>query len=177
MNTKIYGKPTIGCHLDHANYNVDELNCRIIAIAQGFGMELPPDDADILACYDKHSAGPHLDLSEQLNDLADSAIDWLNEQETRPYLYWANEGEANAFGLWPNIEGAMEDVGFVSAKSHADARKLGIETDPGDSTYPPAHYRGEWLHVNDHGNRTLYVRTGSELVPTDYKDMEIWSVV
>lgn len=48
--------------------------------------------------------------------------------------------------------------GFVSVKSLADANRLGIKTDPDDSEYPPKNYRGEWLHVNDHGNCTLYYR-------------------
>jgi hypothetical protein len=162
---KPYGQPSTGCYLDHANYNVDELNRRIIRLAASFGRVDPQDDA--------LAALPLVDLSEddseKLNWAADSAIDWLNEQETRPFLYWANEGEANAFGLWPSVESAKEDCGFVSGQSE--------DADPYDSDYPDADYRGEWLHVNDHGNCTLYVR---EDLPNGcargFFDREIWSI-
>lgn len=176
-NPTTYGKPSIGCYLDHANYGVDELNREIISLAEGYGWRPDDEGRATIDAYDnidldeERGNGPDIDLAEQLNDLVDEAVDWLNDQETRPFLYWANEGEANAFGLWPNVEGAKEDCGFVSVKSHADARSLGIETDPDDSAYPSADYRGEWLHVNDHGNCTLYVRND------DGTDTEIWSVV
>ena len=163
MNT--YKNPPIGCYLDHANYNVDELNRRIIGLAMSFGYALDIDAQATMQAYAdrdddaERSNGPDSDLGEQLNWLADEAIDWLNNQEHRTGLYWANDGDRNAFGLWVNdIENIKDEVGFVSVKSHADARRLDIETDPDDPAYPPADYRGEWLHVSDHGNCTLYIR-------------------
>ena len=78
--------------------------------------------------------------------------------------------EDNSLFLLADVELAKDDCGFVSVKSLADARRMGIETDPEDSCYPPADYSGEWLHVTDHGNATLYVRENG-------KDIEIWSVV
>lgn len=147
----LYDKPSISCYLDHANYNVDELNRRIIRLAASYGRIDAQDDA--LASKDLTDLTD--DDSETLNDGADAAIEWLNDQETRSFLYWGNEGEANAFGLWPNVEGAKEDCGFVSSKRQE---------------WPDSDYEGEWLHVSDHGNATLYVRTAG-------KDVEIWSIV
>lgn len=55
-----------------------------------------------------------------------------------------------------DVDQARDDVEFVSSK---------------DQDYPPADYRGEWLHVSDHGNATLYVRGD------DGQDKEVWGVV
>ena len=163
--------PSIGCYLDQANYNNDDLSREICAIALGYGWTLSADDQAILdagADDDERSDGPSADLSEQLDSLSESAIDWLNEQETRPFMYWANEGGANAFGLWVNVDGAKEDCGFTSSRRNE---------------YPESDYRGEWLHVSDHGNATLYVRDDAPLSPKGihfqeaYSDREIWSVV
>lgn len=155
MKTNTYPNPSVGCYLDHANYNVDELNRRIIELARSFGYQLDIDAQAALAAADADEAGEDCDVSEMLDWAADAAIDWLNDQEQRPFLYWANEGEANAFGLWPNVEGAREDVGFVSSRNQE---------------YPADDYEGEWLHVSDHGNATLYMRTNGQ-------DSEVWSVV
>lgn len=150
--SKSYGKPNFGCYFDHANYNNDELNRRIIRLAAGFGRVDAEDD--------ELAAVPLVELtdeqSETLNYSADAAIDWLNEQETRPFMYWANEGEANAFGLWINVDGAKEDCGFVSSRKQES---------------PDADFIGEWLSVSDHGNVTLYIRNA------DGSDTEVWSIV
>lgn len=171
-----YGKPPIGCYIEQANYNIDDLNRRVIAIAQDLGWPTDDDDQATINAYDnrdddeERSNGPDMDLWEALEYIAEDAIEWLNEQETRSFLCWYHSGDAGAFGLWPDVDGAKDDVGFVSVRSLADARSLGIETDPEDSEYPPADYEGEWLHVNCHGNATLYVRSAG-------KDTEIWSIV
>ncbi len=166
-----YGKPSIGCYLDHGNYSVDELNAKTVRLAESYGMPVDAktlnllekvEDTDYGTLYDGNDNGAENE-HERLNEEADSAIDWLNEQETRPFLYWANEGEANAFGLWPNVDGAKEDCGFTSSKSNE---------------CPPEDYRGEWLHVSDHGNATLYVREDDGPGSDDsYQDEEIWSCV
>jgi hypothetical protein len=69
----------------------------------------------------------------------------------------------NSLFLAPCIENVKEDVGFVSGQSE--------DANPDDSDRPCDDYQGEWLHVSDHGNCTLYVRGD------DGKDTEIWSVV
>lgn len=61
------------------------------------------------------------------------------------------------FGFWPvDIDDIKDQVEFVSSK---------------EQEYPPSDFRGEWLHVNDHGNATLYARIA------DDRDKEIWAVV
>lgn len=91
--------------------------------------------------------------SEQLSEIADRAVDYLNEHETPAYCSF--HFEDNSLFLSPSVEMAQEDCEFTS---HVDQE------------YPADDYEGEWLHVNDHGNCTLYVRTNGA-------DKEIWSVV
>lgn len=169
-NKPTYGAPVIGCHLDQSYCNACEHDGRTIRLAMHYGFEPDAEILKLLERLDEDTLGE--DDAQMLSECADEVIDWLNSQETRPFLYWANNGEADAFGLWPNVEGAKEDVGFVShsARNHTD------ECDPEDSERPCANYRGEWLHVNDHGNCTLYVREDSKN-SDGYKDSEIWGVV
>lgn len=152
-STKSYSQPAIGCYLDQANYNNDELSYEIcqVAINHGWNIKRVKGATALLRQHEENEGAD----SEALNELSEDAISWLNEQETRPFMYWANEGEAGAFGLWPNVDGAKEDVGFTSSKRNE---------------YPENDYEGEWLHVSDHGNATLYVRTKGV-------DKEVWSVV
>lgn len=89
-------------------------------------------------------------------------MEYLNGLETRSFLYWGFED--NSLFLSPDVDSAREDVGFVSRSDISE------ETDPHDAAYPPACYEGEWLHVSDHGNATLYVRQNGQ-------DKEIWSCV
>ncbi len=93
------------------------------------------------------------ELSQSLSDEADKAVDYLNSIETRSHMYWGHED--NSLFLMANVEAAQEDCEFVSSK---------------EQEYPADDYQGEWLHVSDHGNATLYVRTNGQ-------DKEIWAVV
>lgn len=102
-------------------------------------------------------------LSEWLSEVADEAVDYLNSLETRSFLSWGFED--NSLFLSPNVDCAREDCEFVSRKSVDET------TDPDDASYPAPDYRGEWLHVTDHGNCTLYVRGD------DGQDREVWSCV
>lgn len=157
-----YGQPAIGCYLDQSYCNASEHDGRTIRLAMDYGYQPDAYTLKLLARLDNDVLSNKRDDAQMLSELADEAIDWLNSQETRSFLSWYNDGEAGAFGLWPDVDGAKEDCGFVSG---------GEDADPEDSDYPAADYRGEWLHVNDHGNCTLYVRND------DGKDTEIWSVV
>lgn len=94
------------------------------------------------------------DYSQELSDLADEALDYLNGLDLPAYCSFYFED--NSLFLAPSIESAREDVGFVSGR---------------DEDYPAEDYVGEWLHVNDHGNATLYVRDAAGC------DLEIWSIV
>lgn len=155
---KTYNAPSIGCYIDHANYSADELSEEICYLAINLGWSPDAEALDILNADmdDERSDGPNHDRSEALDELAREAEDFLNSQETRPFLYWSNDGYAGAFGLWPNTEGAKEDCAFVSSRKQE---------------WPADDFRGEWLHINERGNCTLYVRDNAS------RDCEIWSVV
>ncbi len=178
-NAQTYGTPSIGCYLDQSYRNSDSHNAAVIRLAMEYGFSPDRETLNLLAREENDclSESGRSD-SEMLCYCADEAESWLNEQETRPFLYWANDGDASAFGLWPNVEGAREDCGFVS---HSD-RNHTEECDPDDAAYPAADFRGEWLHVSDHGNATLYVREDCAMRPdgagmTNFQDREVWSVV
>lgn len=164
---------TIGCYFDGAHgqtYN----DLRLLRMAMEWGFE----DADATQLVEIEEDDLTTDDIELLSYVTDDAEEWLNEQEQRSFMYWG--WEDGNFGLWVNVDSAKEDVGFVSVKSLQDAKRLEIETDPEDSSNPPHDYEGEWLHVNDHGNCTLYFREqlgAKEDGSCDYKDNEIWSVV
>ncbi len=171
-----YGSPSIGCHLDQSYRNADGHNAAVIRLAMSLGFQPDRQTLNAIAREEHGCLSDSRDFpdSELLNECADDAETWLNEQETRSFLYWANNGDVGAFGLWPNVEGAKEDCGFVSGQKD--------DADPDDSDYPDSDYRGEWLHVSDHGNCTLYVReerTGIFKTADGpaYIDREVWSVV
>ena len=99
---------------------------------------------------------------EHASELIDSLCDCLSEFAP-PFAYFgAHEGDGACFGYWANVQGAREECEFVSSKRQE---------------YPADDYRGEWLHVNDHGNATLYVREDSPASPDSYADRELWGVV
>lgn len=94
---------------------------------------------------------------EWLSETGDQAVDFLNELETRSFMYWGFED--NSLFLMADVDGAREEVGFVSSKAQE---------------YPSGDYQGEWLHISDHGNATLYNRTIKDGI---ILDSEIWGVV
>ena len=71
------------------------------------------------------------------------------------WSYGTEEFEDNSLFYAPSIESAREDVEFVSSR---------------ENEYPSEDFKGEWLHVSDHGNATLYVRENGQ-------DREVWGVV
>lgn len=91
--------------------------------------------------------------AEMVNDLQDALA---NNFAPMYGMFGAHEGDGSDFGYWIDIEQAKESVGFVSSPSQE---------------FPPEDFRGEWLHINERGNCTLYVREA------DGSDREIWSVV
>lgn len=140
MNRKYQSeKLSVGCYVDESAGSADDCNRRTVEFARDYGF--------------KPGRGWAKD-SETLSWAGDAAVEHLNAQETRSFMYW--EFEDNSLFLMANVDGAREEVGFVSSKSQ---------------DYPPDDYRGEWLHVSDHGNATLYCRGAKG------KDTEIWAVV
>lgn len=96
--------------------------------------------------YDSENAGWLIqDLSDALQEFAP------------PYFYFgANEGDGADYGFW------MSDDSFDSSFD-------GLKVD--DTSEIPKGYRGEVLHVNDHGNMTLYYCNAKG------KLREVWGIV
>jgi hypothetical protein len=144
---KTYNNPPIGCYFDGAHgqtYN----DIQVIKLAMDYGW----NDADAQAIIDCDDNDREPD-PEIMADIVQDAEGYLNGLEARSFLSWQwNDGD---FGLYPNIEGAKEDCEFVSSRKQ---------------DCPDDDYEGEWLHINDHGNVTLYVRQNGQ-------DKEIWSCV
>ncbi len=155
MKISVYDFPSVGCYVDASCGPADECNERTIKLAESYGFEAGEWQEEI---------GEDDEGGQFLSELADKAIDYLNDLETRSFMSW--QFEDNSLFLMADVDGAREDVGFVSHSSdnHTD------ECNPDDAAYPADDYEGEWLHVSDHGNATLYVRKGG-------KDTEIWSVI
>lgn len=90
--------------------------------------------------------------TENNRELLNSLFDQLNDH-CPPYCYFgAHEGDGSDFGCWPC------DLGDFDGLRVSDTSEV------------PADYSGEVLHVNDHGNCTLYAADNGELT-------EIWSIV
>ncbi len=145
MKTIKYDFPTVGCYVDESAGSADDCNRRTIEFAQDYGFTVDNEEYEELVEEENKS--------EWLSETADEALDFLNDLETRSFMSW--QFEDNSLFLMADVDRAKEDVGFVSSKQQ---------------DYPPDDYQGEWLHVSDHGNATLYVREGG-------KDEEIWGVV
>lgn len=124
------------------------------------------DDGETLT-EDGEESGP---------EIVDELIDALQMFAPSFCTFGAHPGDGADFGFWPDVDAARDGVEFVSFKSHDAARRAGVETDKDDTAYPSPTFRGEWLHVNDHGNATLYLRTGHPSAPL-FTDRELWSVV
>jgi hypothetical protein len=154
-----FGKHDVGCVLDCSYRSADTLNHRTVELAIEFGMVADDDTKKLLARLDYDVAKE--DDSQLLSDCGDEAVDYLNSLDLPSYCSFYFDD--NSLFLAPCIENVKEDVGFVSGQSE--------DANPDDSDRPCDDYQGEWLHVSDHGNCTLYVRGD------DGKDTEIWSVV
>lgn len=143
---------SIGCVLDCSCESADTLNARTFKLAVEYGYKATDDDNAILARFDGDAMDG--DDSQYLSEMGDDAVSYLNDLDLPAYCSFFFEDNSLFFA--PCVENAREDVGFVSSR-HQD--------------YPDSDYRGEWLHVSDHGNATLYVRND------DGTDTEIWGVV
>lgn len=147
MKTTQYDNPSIGCYFDGASgqqYN----DIRVLKLAMSYGWQ----DADAQAIIDADELTE--EQQETLADVVWDAAEYLNSLETRSLVAWRwHDGD---FGLYADVDMAKEDCEFVSSKTQE---------------YPPEDYRGEWLHVSDHGNATLYVRGDNG------QDKEVWGVV
>lgn len=93
------------------------------------------------------------ETAELINDTLINAL----EVFCLPYFYFgAHPGDGSDFGFWPiDIDDIKEHVEFSSTT---------------EQEYPNDDFQGEWLHVNERGNCTLYVRENGQ-------DKEIWAIV
>lgn len=110
---------------------------------------------------------------EDLADLDDDSEYWDSEEAgwdleeleqtlanfTPAYCYFGcTEGDGSDFGVWPCMEQLEEDA--------EEGEVLKVE----DTSAIPADYVGYAMHVNDHGNVTLYSCNKGE-------NREVWAIV
>lgn len=101
-------------------------------------------------------------------DLASEIVNELEEVLSNNFApmygsFGALPDDGADFGFWIDVDHAKESVDFVSSR---------------EQEFPDDDFRGEWLHVNDHGNCTLYVRQDAGAGSDDnHQDEEIWSIV
>ena len=109
-------------------------------------------------CFDEYGEDIAEDKQELASKLVNQELPDALGEFAAPYCYFgAHMGDGSDFGFWPaDIEEIKEQVEFVSSKG---------------AEYPADDYRGEWLHINERGNCTLYVREDSG------KDRKIWGCV
>lgn len=88
------------------------------------------------------------------SDLVDALFEALNEYAPDGCYFGAHHGDGADFGFWIS-ESFFEDF---------DGLKVS------DTSEVPDDYEGAVLHVNDHGNATLYTAHAGQLT-------EVWSVV
>lgn len=109
--------------------------------------------------------GETLADEDNAQEIVAELIDALSEFAPAYAHFGSHEGDGACFGFWPDIETAKECVGFVSSKTQEE---------------PDRDFRGEWLHINERGNCTLYVREDNAtdaFAKDGAVDREIWSVV
>ena len=87
-------------------------------------------------------------------DLNETLFNALNEYSL-PYMYFGSHaGDGSDFGYWID-----QDIEMIF-----DGLKVS------DTSEIPDNYNGEVIHINDHGNMTLYNSVNGEL-------SEVWAVV
>lgn len=78
--------------IDHRAYNPTELAEQVIMFAAEVGFDAPQTPID------------EVWEGEFLNDVEAEAIDYLNDHHAPNGSWWGHDGEAGAFGCWPNTE-------------------------------------------------------------------------
>lgn len=113
---------------------------------------------EYLDCYGEDGETIEPSKEETANELVNETLPDALQSFCLPYFYFgAHFGDGSDFGFWPDdIENIKEQVGFVSSR---------------EQEYPDDDFLGEWLHINERGNCTLYVRENVD------KDRQIWALV
>jgi hypothetical protein len=131
---------------------------RLLAVAFDAFETLNEDGSEVAEGKDEEAQDCLTELFDALSTFAPAYSDFC-----------ACPGDGSDFGFWPDVDAARDNVEFTSTT---------------EQEYPDAEFRGEWLHVNERGNCTLYVREltgkshlrdGVEIPET--RDREVWGIV
>ena len=99
-----------------------------------------------------------MDYDERAEYILEEMFDLL-DSVSPPYVrFGGHDGDGADYGWWPSWDSLEESARFGEVLKVADTSEI------------PVDYRGEVMHVNDHGNVTLYVKSARKLT-------EIWSCV
>jgi len=99
--------------------------------------------------------GETLADEDRAAEMVDELIDALQQFAPAYGYFGSHPGDGADFGFGVDPESVKEQVEFVSSK---------------EQEWPADDFVGEWLHVNERGNCTLYVRDESG------EDREVWSI-
>lgn len=107
-----------------------------------------------LSRIERHTGARYFE-SEAASCDADSLFDMLQEHAPAYAYFGSHPGDGSDYGFWLSEEFPGDEFD-------------GLKVD--DTSDVPADYTGEVLHVNDHGNMTLYACKRGKL-------SEVWSLV
>jgi len=96
----------------------------------------------------------YLETDDAEYDVNETLLDILDAHSLTGCYFGSHPGDGADFGWWVS-EGYIEEFD-------------GLKVD--DTSEVPSNFSGEVLHVNDHGNVTLYIANRGKL-------SEIWSLV
>jgi hypothetical protein len=120
---------------------------------------IPAFEYELNLCNTDHPLLKEIDKledykSEEADEILQELFDALNEYAPAYGYFGSHPGDGADYGFWLS-ETIEEDFD-------------GLKVD--DTSEVPSDYSGEVLHVNDHGNCTLYVADHGKLT-------EVWAVV
>ena len=116
--------------------------------------EGPRDDAMVRLIAEARNAEGNGLNEDDCAEIVQELIDALQEFAPAYAYFGAHCGNGSDFGYWIDND----------ALDHFDGLRVS------DTSEIPDNYSGEVLHVNDHGNMTLYAANNGALV-------EVWGVV
>lgn len=87
--------------------------------------------------------------SDDAHEILEELYDALQEFAPPYVAFGAHEGDGASIGFWPQFDRIQEDIRFGDLPSVNDPSELGMVGEGHDFA----------VHVNDHGNMTLYERT------------------
>ena len=108
---------------------------------------------------------PWWDSEDCAHFLNEDLFDALNNCAPDYVYFGSHEGDGSDFGFWINWEAVEEAIHGGELLQVNDRNKNSLKMHE-----ILDRYVGMWIHINDHGNATLYNRENG-------KDTEIWAVV